>query len=134
MYRALALAVIATLAGSQDRGGAQTSPGDTGRWAATGLRPTAPAIAGTWAGTVIQVQKSIEYSVTLEIGAGEAKISYPELRCGGKLSRIGSSGAYFFFMETITRGPADTNGRCTNGSITVARAGDHLAWAWFGLV
>jgi hypothetical protein len=71
---------------------------------------TRTALAGTWAGTIIQVQKSIEYSVTLEIGGGEAKITYPELRCGGKLTRIGSSGDYYFFVETITRGPADDNG------------------------
>jgi hypothetical protein len=135
MYRALALAVIATLACLQDRGCAQTSPADNAVRTVV-KRPSAAmsALAGTWVGTVIQVQKSIEYSVTLEIGAGEAKISYPELRCGGKLSRIGSSGDYSFFVETITRGPADDNGRCANGSITMARAGDNLAWAWFGLV
>jgi hypothetical protein len=37
-------------------------------------------------------------------------------------------------METISRGPTDDNGRCTNGSIAVARAGDNLAWARLDLV
>jgi hypothetical protein len=134
MYRVLALAVIVTFAWSQDRGCAQTSPADPApRTVARRPPATRTALAGTWAGTIIQVQKSIEYSVTLEIGGGEAKISYSELRRGGKLTRIGSSGDYCFFVETITRRPADDNGRCTNGSITVTRAGDNLAWAWFGL-
>ena len=135
MYRVLALAVIATFAWSPDRGCAQTSPADPApRTVARRPPATMSAIAGTWAGTVIQVQKSIEYSVTLEIGGREAKVSYPELRCGGKLSRVGASGDYSFFVETITRGPADDNEPCTSGSVTVARAGDNLAWTWFGLV
>jgi hypothetical protein len=134
MYRVLALAVIVTFAWPQDRGCAQTSPADPApRTVARRPPATMSAIEGAWAGTVIQVQKSIEYSVTLEISGREAKVSYPELRCGGRLSRVGTSGDYSFFLETITRGPADDNDRCTGGSVTVARAGDNLAWTWFGL-
>jgi hypothetical protein len=133
MYKALAVAVIATLACSQDRGWAQNSPSEnSGRTVATRPSAAMSAIVGTWIGSVIRVQNSIEYSVTLEISGREAKIDYPELRCGGKLSLIGSSGNYFFFVETITRG--EDNGSCTNGSITMAPTGDDLAWAWFGLV
>jgi len=83
---------------------------------------------------VIQVQRTIEFTVTLEITAREAQISYPELHCGGKLSHVGASGDYSFFLETITRGAADDDGRCSNGTITVVRDGVNLAWGWFGLV
>jgi len=34
----------------------------------------------------------------------------------------------------ITRGQRENGGRCPNGTITVARAGDNLAWSWFGTV
>jgi hypothetical protein len=95
---------------------------------------TGPAIAGTWSGTVIQVQSSIEYAVVLEITAHGGQTSYPELNCGAKLTRVGTSTSYVFFVETITRGPVDKNGRCSNGTVTVARAGDKLAWEWFGIV
>jgi len=83
---------------------------------------------------VLQIQRAIEYAVTLEITARGAEINYPELHCGGKLSRIGASRDYAFFLETITRGTVDDDGRCSNGTITMARAGDDLAWGWFGLV
>jgi len=110
-------------------------PGNPGARPAT-IRPpvTGPAIAGTWSGTVLQIQRSIEYAVTVEITAQGAQTNYPELHCGGKLSRIGVSRDYAFFVETITTSPVDDNGRCSNGTITMARAGDDLVWGWFGLV
>ena len=100
------------------------------------VRPpvTGPAIAGTWSGTALLVQQSIEYTVTLEITPRGAEINYPDLHCGGRLSRIGASRDYAFFVETITRGPPGDDARCSNGSITMARAGDDLVWGWFGLV
>jgi hypothetical protein len=33
----------------------------------------------------------------------------------------------------ITRGQAEKGGRCPDGTITVARAGDKLNWVWFGI-
>jgi hypothetical protein len=92
------------------------------------------AIAGSWSGTVVQVQRSIEYSVSVEVTARGAQINYPGLNCGGKLSHVGASAHYVFYVETITRGPVHDDGLCSNGAITMTRAGDQLAWAWFGLV
>jgi hypothetical protein len=58
---------------------------------------------------------------------------YPEVNCGGKLTRLGASHSYTFFVEVITRGRTDKGGRCPDGTITVAPAGDNLGWAWFGV-
>ena len=48
---------------------------------------------------------------------------YPDLDCLGKLTRVGSSKSYVFFVEVITKGQADKGGRCPDGTITVARHG-----------
>ncbi len=66
--------------------------------------------------------------------ANGAETDYPEVNCRGKLTRIGASRSYAFFVEVIALGRADKGGRCPDGTITVARAGDNLAWAWFGSV
>jgi hypothetical protein len=95
---------------------------------------TGPAISGSWSGTALRIQRSVEYSVILEITARAAEVNYPDFHCGGKLSRVGVSREYAFFIETITRGTGDYDVRCSNGSVTMARAGDDLVWAWFGLV
>lgn len=139
MYRSLGAffgTVIATLTSAIGMANAQMSPLQNVAHNTAGRRPSIanPGIAGSWSGTVIQIQRSIEYTVTLEISSQDAQVSYPELRCGGRLSRVGMAGGYFFFAETITRGPVDNTGRCSNGTITVTRAGDNLAWGWFGLV
>jgi hypothetical protein len=83
---------------------------------------------------LIQIQSSIEYAVVLEITARGGQSSYPELNCGGKLTRVGASINYVFFIETITRGPTDKSGRCANGTVTAVRLGDKLTVEWFGLV
>jgi hypothetical protein len=101
------------------------------------LGPSVPlpeAIAGSWSGEVVQVQRTIEYIVSVEVTARGAQTNYPGLDCGGKLSRVGVLAEYIFYVETITRGPAHDDGLCASGTITMARAGDKLAWAWFGLV
>jgi hypothetical protein len=123
-----AMAVIAIMALSVVTDGASAAP----------LRARSPvigtAIIGTWTGKVIQVQNSIEYTMVLEITARGGQTSYPELNCGGRLTRVGASASYVFFVETITRGPVDIDGRCSDGTATVARTGDDLSWGWFGLV
>ena len=52
---------------------------------------------------------------------------YPDLNCTGKLTRVGSSRSYAFFVELITEGHFDKGGRCPDGTITVARSADKLA-------
>jgi hypothetical protein len=92
-----------------------------------------PELTGIWSGTAIHVQRSVEYRVVLEITAGIAQITYPESHCGGKLKRVGVSMEYAFFVEKLVRGPSDGGGRCTDGTVTVARTGENLAWAWFAV-
>src|ERR1700736_390169 len=120
-FQILAAATIMCAAGATDMSIAQTSAvGDIGA-RPPGARPpvAGPAIAGSWSGTVLQIQRSIEYAVTIEITARGAQITYPELHCGGKLSRIGASRDYAFFVEIITGEPVDNDGRCSNGTSTL---------------
>jgi len=101
---------------------------------APAARPAAstPAIAGTWSGQVTQVGSEAKLNIVLTLTTAGGETNYPELNCGGKLTRIGASHGYVFFVEVITRGQAEKGGRCPDGTITVARAGDNLSWVWFG--
>jgi hypothetical protein len=93
---------------------------------------SASAITGVWSGTVVQNIGASNYSVTMTIGDTTAETDYPELKCGGKLTRVGAAGDYVFYIETITRGRQDSGGRCIDGTITIAPANEKLAWGWFG--
>jgi|SRR5688572_26377069 hypothetical protein len=88
-------------------------------------------ITGAWTGPVTQ-PGSKPYSIVMTLQASGGETDYPELQCGGKLTRAGSAGGYTFFLETITRGRLDQGGRCIDGSITVTMAGEQLAWGWVG--
>jgi hypothetical protein len=57
-----------------------------------------------------------------------------DIDCTGRLTRVGSSKSYAFFIEIITKGRVEKGGRCPDGTITVARQGDSLALAWFGSI
>jgi hypothetical protein len=98
-------------------------------------KPTAstPSVVGTWSGLVTQVGGESKYTVVLTLTRNAGQTDYPELNCGGKLTRIGASKDYLFYVEVITRGQAEKGGRCPDGTITVARAGDKLNWVWFGI-
>jgi hypothetical protein len=91
-----------------------------------------PSLAGTWTGTVFQNKGKTNYTVVMTISVSGAETDYPELKCGGKLTRVGASGGYVFYTETITRGGQNSGGGCIDGTITVAPAGDNLAWGWMG--
>ena len=88
-------------------------------------------VTGAWTGPVTQ-PGSKPYSIVMTLQATGGETDYPELQCGGKLTRAGSAGGYTFFLETITRGRLDQGGRCIDGSITVTMAGEQLAWGWVG--
>jgi hypothetical protein len=98
--------------------------------AAVGQSP--PVLVGTWTGKVAQSDGASEYSVVMTISANAAETDYPELKCGGKLKRVGTANSYVFFTETITRGAKGSGGDCINGTITVATASDKLIWGWVG--
>jgi hypothetical protein len=94
----------------------------------------APDITGTWNGELNQVGSTAPYKFELSITATGAETKYADLDCIGKLTRVGQSKSYVFFIENITKGQADKGGRCPDGTITIARQGDGLAVSWFGSV
>jgi hypothetical protein len=83
---------------------------------------------------VTQVGGQTPYNIKVSISARNLETEYPELNCTGKLTRIGASKSYVFFVEVITKGQLEKGGRCPDGTITVARQGDDLAVSWFGSV
>jgi hypothetical protein len=91
-----------------------------------------PAVAGNWRGELTQVGSKAPYKLDLVISANGGETKYPDLDCTGKLIRIGASKSYAFYIEIITKGAANKGGRCPDGTITLARAGDNLALLWFG--
>jgi hypothetical protein len=117
---------------------AQFPPGpDDPQPAAQGKKASAPAgpnISGSWSGQLNQVDSQSPYKFELVVNAKGAETKYPDLDCTGKLTRVGSSKTYAFFVEVITKGQVDKGGRCPDGTITVARQGDDLALGWFGSV
>jgi hypothetical protein len=99
-----------------------------------GAAPAGPNITGNWAGEISQVGSSAPYKFEVSIAANKMETKYPDLDCLGKLTRVGSSKSYVFFVEVITKGQADKGGRCPDGTLTVARQGDKLAVGWFGSI
>jgi hypothetical protein len=91
-------------------------------------------VIGNWSGQLNQVGSQAPYNFNLSVTARAAESKYPDLDCVGKLTRVGSSKSYVFFIEVITKGSAEKGGRCPDGTITVARQGDDLAVGWFGTI
>ena len=90
-----------------------------------------PAVLGTWTGKVAQ-NNNTGYTVVMTISANAAETEYPELKCGGKLTRAGAGNGYVFFTESITHGRKGSGGDCIDGTITVAPAAGKLVWGWVG--
>jgi hypothetical protein len=91
-----------------------------------------PSVAGNWRGELTQVGSKTPYKLDLVISANGGETKYPDLDCTGKLIRVGASKSYVFLIEVITKGAAKKGGRCPDGTVTLARAGDKLALLWFG--
>ena len=66
--------------------------------------PSGVNITGNWIGQLTQVGSDAPHQFELAITANGAETRYPGLDCVGKLTRIGSSKSYVFFVETITKG------------------------------
>jgi hypothetical protein len=96
--------------------------------------PPGPSIVENWSGQLTQVGSQTPYKFELVIGPRRAETTYPDLDCTGTLTRVGASKSYVFFVEIITKGAVDKGGRCPDGTITVARAGNDLALFWFGSI
>jgi hypothetical protein len=96
--------------------------------------PANSSIVGNWSGQLTQIGSQTPYKFELVIGPRGAETTYPDLDCTGKLTRVGASKSYAFFVEIITKGAVDKGGRCPDGTITVTRAGNDLALFWFGSI
>ncbi len=91
-----------------------------------------PAVLGTWTGKVAQNQGKSGYTVIMTITADGAQTEYPELKCGGKLTRVGDANGYVFFTEAMSHGGVNSGGTCIDGTITITPAGEKLVWGWIG--
>jgi hypothetical protein len=97
------------------------------------MKPPKAGIEGAWSGAVQQMGGgSKSYAMLLTVTKAGGTTEYPDLKCAGKLTRVGSSGAYTFFTETITKGGVSQGGACINGSVTMLMTGNRLAWGWVG--
>jgi hypothetical protein len=112
----------------------QPSPPPGQKRAAPPSARAAPSVNGTWTGPVTQVGSETKYTIVLKLTGSGGTSNYPELNCTGKLTRIGASHSYVFYIEVITEGQREKGGRCPDGTITVARASDNLDWGWFASV
>jgi hypothetical protein len=84
---------------------------------------------GQWKGQARQNNDPTIYTVVLTLSDSGGASDYPELGCGGTLTRVGQSGAYSFYLETITR----KGQSCIDGAVTLVKANDGtLAWGWVG--
>lgn len=89
-------------------------------------------VTGTWTGSLAQPGHPASYTINLTLTGKSGQTSYPDQHCTGKLTRVGSSGDYLFFIETITDGKFDptTKAGCLDGSMTLQRDGTGLVIAW----
>jgi hypothetical protein len=91
-----------------------------------------PVIVGVWTGQLTQVGGQSPYKVQVTITAKGGETKYPDLNCEGKLSKIGASKSYVFYIEVISTGGISKGGRCPDGTITAGKSGKGLALGWFG--
>jgi hypothetical protein len=82
-----------------------------------------------WTGPVKQNPPAADFTVVLTLSDSGGETDYPELNCGGTLTRVGQSGAYSFYLEKITRRGVG----CVDGAITLVNAKGMIAWSWVGV-
>jgi hypothetical protein len=82
-----------------------------------------------WKGPVKQNIGTSDYTVVMTLSGSGGTTDYPELKCGGTLTRVNQSGAYSFYLEKITRKGAG----CANGAITTIASGNMMGWGWVGV-
>jgi hypothetical protein len=139
-YKALccgSAALLLTTAAAMAPATAQFPPASEDQPAAKGKKGAAAdasSLNGNWSGELTQVGSQTPYKFELAINARGAETKYPDLDCTGKLTRVGSSKSYVFYVENITKGQVEKGGRCPDGTVTLARQGNDLALGWFGSV
>ncbi len=88
--------------------------------------------SGSWSGSLVQVGRSRPFAFQVTIAGKKGSSSYPDDHCTGKLARVGTSGTYEFFTETITQGKFDpaTKRGCVDGSLTFIKDTNGLVVTW----
>ena len=81
-----------------------------------------------WKGAVKQNSGASNYTVVMKLAGNGGETNYPELKCGGTLTRVGQSGSYSFYLEKITTAGSS----CIDGAITLVRSDAAIAWGWVG--
>ncbi len=87
---------------------------------------------GTWSGALAQVGRSKPFAFKVTLSGRTGSSSYPDDHCAGKLARVGTSGTYAFFTETIGQGKFDpaTKKGCVDGSLTFVQDASGLVVTW----
>jgi hypothetical protein len=93
-------------------------------------------VSGRWAGEMRQVDPDQEsrYSMSLLLEGSGGSTSYPSLKCGGSLEKIGdAAGGYAIFREKITYGALNSGVErgCIDGLLIVAQRDGKLVLGWF---
>jgi hypothetical protein len=87
---------------------------------------------GAWTGSLTQPGHPKSYAISVTLAGKTGQTTYPDQNCAGKLTRVGTSGNYAFFTETISTGKFDpaTKAGCLDGSLTLQKDGGKLVMAW----
>jgi hypothetical protein len=96
------------------------------------LAGDAPAsINGAWTGEMRQVDADREtrYPLMLSLKGAKGTTTYPTLKCGGTLSRVGTTkSGYVIFQETVKNDPG---GSCIDGIVMVTTDAGKLVLGWY---
>ncbi len=93
-------------------------------------------LSGHWTGEMRQVDPDQEsrYAMALSLKGSGGTTSYPSLKCGGSLEKIGdAAGGYVIFREKITYGGlgSDVERGCIDGLLIVTQRDGKLVLGWF---
>lgn len=89
------------------------------------------SVTGSWSGEMRQVDVSREthYPMTLVLNGKTGTSSYPQLKCGGTLTKIGETkSGYVIYQETIENEPGAT---CIDGIVLVTADSGKLILGWY---
>jgi hypothetical protein len=91
----------------------------------------AASVAGSWGGEMrqVDVDRETRYPMTLTLKGTSGTTSYPTLKCGGTLAKVGETNSgYAIYQETIKNEPGAT---CIDGVVLVTTDGGKLILGWY---
>lgn len=92
----------------------------------------AVSVNGAWSGEMRQIDEDREtrYPMLLTLNGAKGATTYPTLKCGGTLARLGTSkSGYVIFQETVKNDPG---GNCIDGVVMVSTDAGKLLLGWYG--